>query len=414
MSAFSSPDGRGRSGEPMRNAWLLVLLAVAIVAPSAEARTRVRTHTARLDVVSAKGDTVRIERPVRGVTISGDGIRIQGGEVVSGSGTVIKIPKTPNSPEIPNIDVDVDFDDSSLKAMGYGHHGSGDIVQMFQDVDVPRQMVVNGDVVSIFGDVTVEGMVEGQVVSVLGGVELADSARVGGDVVSVGGHVRSAPTANIQGQTVSIPVFGPPRMARWLPGVAMIASVLFFAILGIFVALLFPERLVRVAGTVSRRTFLSFLLGLLAFPMLPVLLVILCITVIGIPVAVLLVFLFPVAAFVGYVASCALMGARLTRQELATPPVWRSVVVGLVIVGAFFVLGGLLTNLPSHAGGLRVLGYAFFGLGLLIGSVNAVLGLGALILSRLGEPERAPKTVAAAAAPPNPAALYAPPPPSSG
>jgi hypothetical protein len=395
----------------MKNAWLLVLLAVTVLAPAADAaRTRLRSGTARLSVVSDKGDTVVIQRPVKGVTISGEGIRIQGGEVVTGSGVVVKVPPIPDVPN-PDVDVHIDFDDSSLKAMGYGHHGSGDIVQMFQDVHVPRQMVVNGDVVSIFGDVDVEGMVEGQVVSVLGGVELADSARVGGDVVSVGGHVRAAPTANIQGQTVSMPVFGPPRMAHWLPGVAMIASVLFFAILGIFVALLFPERLVRVAGTVSRRTFLSFLLGLLAFPMLPVVIVILCITVIGIPVAVLLLFLFPVAAFVGYVASCALMGARLTRQELGSGPVWRSVVVGLVIVGAFFVLGGMLTNLPS-AGGLRVLGYAFFGLGLLIGSVNAVLGLGALMLSRLGEPERAAKTVAPPA-PAGAAAFYAPP-PSSG
>ena len=65
----------------------------------------------------------------------------------------------------------------------------------------------------------------------------------------------------------------------------MIASVFFFALLGALLALLFPERLVRIANTVSRRTFLSFLLGLLAFPALPVLVVVLCITVVGIPVA---------------------------------------------------------------------------------------------------------------------------------
>src|SRR4029077_20710193 len=120
MSAFSSPDVR-------RNAWLLVLVSVILLAHGADARTRVRARTARLDVVSDKGDTITIQRPVKGVTISGEGIRIQGGPAVTGPGTVVSAPGFPAVPE-PDVDVHIDFDDSSLKALGYGHHGSGDIV----------------------------------------------------------------------------------------------------------------------------------------------------------------------------------------------------------------------------------------------------------------------------------------------
>src|SRR5262249_2815343 len=216
-----------------------------------------------------------------------------------------------------DLNIDIDVDDSTL---GYGHHGSGDIVQMFQDVHVPKNTSVDGDVVSIFGNADIEGRVAGQVVTVFGDIDAADSSHIGGDVVTVGGVLRAAPTAEIQGQTVSVPVLGgKPRIARWLPGAAMFAAVFFFVLLGALIALLFPDRLVRVASTVSRRTFLSFVLGLLAFPALPVVAVVLCITVVGIPVAVLLCFLFPVAAFVGYVASCALMGARISRQDVASP-----------------------------------------------------------------------------------------------
>lgn len=384
MSAFSLPD---------RRAGLAALLLAASSAWFSTADARVVRH---IQVSTSSADSLGRGQEVTGVTINGEGIRIQGGS------------RTIHVARDPNVDIDIDVDDSSLKAMGYGHRGSGDIVQMFQDVHVPKDMVVDGDVVSIFGSVDVQGRVAGQVVAVFGNVTAADSSHIGGDVVTVGGTLHTAPTAEIGGQSVSAPVFGPPRVARWLPGAAMIASVFFFALLGALLALLFPDRLVRVAHTISRRTFMSFLLGLLAFPALPVLLVVLCITVVGIPVAVLLLVLFPVAMFVGYVASCVLMGARLSGGDILRFPVWRSAILGLVFVGVFFVLGGILTNL-SGGGFLRVLGFSFMALGVLIGSISSLLGLGALVLSRLGEPERGITPSGTPAPPPGIPATYAPP-----
>jgi len=385
MSAFSSPD---------RRAWLAVLLLAASQTFLSTADARTVRH---IQISSAQVDSLPGGTKVTGVTINGEGIRIQGGT------------HTIHVPRDPNVDINIDLDDSTLRSRGYGRHGSGDIVQMFQDVRVPKEMVVDGDVVSIFGSVTVDGRVAGQVVAVFGNVWAGDSSHIGGDVVTVGGTLHASPTAEIGGQSVSAPIFGPPRVARWLPGAAMIASVFFFALLGALLALLFPERLVRVANTISRRTFLSFLLGLLAFPALPVLLVVLCITVVGIPVAVLLLVLFPVAMFVGYVASCALMGARLSGGDITRFPVWRSAILGLVFVGIFFVLGGILTNI-SGGGFVRVLGFSFMALGLLIGSISSLLGLGALVLSRLGEPERGITPTGAPAPPPaGMPVTYAPP-----
>lgn len=410
MSAFSSPSrgARGKALAPHLASVFLLLLCFGVASAEARTRTTVRGSQGKLDVVSSTGDTVHLDRQVTGVTLSGEGIRIQGG----GQGQrTIRVPGRHGAPDV-NIDVDMGLDDSTLRAYGYDHHGSGDIVQMFENVHIDKNRIVDGDVVSIFGSADVQGRVLGQVVSIMGDVTAGDSAHIGGDVVTVGGTLRSSPTAEIQGQTVSVPIFGTPRVARWLPGAAMIASVLFFALLGALLALLFPERLVRVADTVSRRTFLSFLLGLLAFPALPVVLVVLCITVVGIPVAILLVLLFPVATFVGYVASCALMGARMTRTDVSSPPVWRSVIVGLVFVGAFFLIGWALTNLGP--GGLpRVLGFSFFGLGLVIASVSSLLGLGALFLSRLGEPEREPQGGVPSRPPGVPVGSYAPAPPTS-
>jgi hypothetical protein len=397
MSAFSSPDRVSDRSRGARMGALAALLLLIFAGRNAEARshsaTVIRTTTSSTSA-SASADS---GRAVTGVTISGEGIRIQGGQ------RTIRVKGANGQPDV-NIDINVD--DSTMNALGYGHHGSGDIVQMFQDIHVAKNQVVDGDVVSIFGNVDVQGTVMGQVVAVMGSVDAGDSAHIGGDVVTVGGALRSAPTAVIQGQTVAAPGIVATHVARWVPGAAMMASVFFFAILGALIALLFPERLVRVATTISRRTFLSFLLGLLAFPALPVLLVVLCITVVGIPVALLLLFLFPVAVFVGYVAASALMGARIARQDITAPPVWRPTVLGLVFVGLFFAVGGILTNF-SAGGFLRVLGFSFMGLGLVISSVSALLGLGALFLSRLGEPEREQHAVPGAA--PGLAPGYAPP-----
>jgi hypothetical protein len=165
-------------------------------------------------------------------------------------------------------------------------------------------------------------------------------------------------------------------------------SLVLFLGLGALVAVLFPERLGRVSATVSRRTLLSLVLGVLSLPLLPILAVLLCITVIGIPVAVLLLLLYPVAAFVGYVASSALIGARLRGRGVTEQPIWPSTLLGILFVGLFFLLAGVLSTVQMDGGVLRVMGFVLMGVGLVIGSVSVLLGLGALFLSRLGEPER--------------------------
>ncbi len=353
---------------------LSLVLAWAAAAPARADERRAASGRARLDVVSAAGDTIPI---VREVTITRDGIRVQSGDQVVVRG----------GRNQPKVTIRIDGEDTTRHIVIEDRHRSGEIVNMFQNVDVPPGRVVNGEVVAVFGNVRVRGAVEGDVVAVMGSVDLGDSARVGGDVVAVGGMVHASPSAEIQGESVSIPFLGHPRWAPWLPLAAGAISLVLFLVLGAIVAVLFPERLGRVAATVSRRTFLSLLLGAATFPVLPILVVLLVITVIGIPVALLLLFLYPVAALVGYIAACALIGARFRGRPVTEPPLLPSVLLGVAFVGVFFLAAGALTSLPG--GGLaHVIGLVLLGIGTVIGSVSVLLGLGALFLSRLGEAER--------------------------
>jgi|SRR5664279_2072755 hypothetical protein len=94
----------------------------------------------------------------------------------------------------------------------------GDRVQFFQSITVgPDEHVGDavcifcsiriagstGDAVAIFGNIVVDGVVNGDAVSVGGGIKLGEDASVGGDAVAIGQGVYRHPNAVVKGQTVS-------------------------------------------------------------------------------------------------------------------------------------------------------------------------------------------------------------------
>ncbi|HEY4899586.1 MAG TPA: hypothetical protein VIH91_02080 [Terriglobales bacterium] len=102
-------------------------------------------------------------------------------------------------------------------SMGFANDG-GDRVQFFQSITVgPDDHVGDvvclfcairmagscGDAVAIFGNIVVDGAVNGDAVSVGGGIKLGEDASVGGDTVAIGQGVNRHPNAVVKGQTVS-------------------------------------------------------------------------------------------------------------------------------------------------------------------------------------------------------------------
>ena len=73
----------------------------------------------------------------------------------------------------------------------------GDVVCIGCSIHV---MGTCGDVVAIGGSITIEGTVEGDAVTVGGGMHLGDNASVSGDVVTVGGGLSRHPNASIKGE----------------------------------------------------------------------------------------------------------------------------------------------------------------------------------------------------------------------
>jgi hypothetical protein len=97
-------------------------------------------------------------------------------------------------------------------------NGDQDRVQFFQSINVgPDEHVGDtvcifcsihmagtcGDAVAIMGNIVVEGTVNGDAVSVGGGIKLGEDASVNGDTVAIGQGVSRHPNSVVKGDVVS-------------------------------------------------------------------------------------------------------------------------------------------------------------------------------------------------------------------
>jgi hypothetical protein len=367
-------------------------------------------------------------------------------------------PDVPDAPDIPDVNVDLDSNDNNLVRFG-------------EDIVIPADKVIDGDVVAIGGDVTVYGRVKGDCVSVGGTVNVKDKGVVEGDAVSMGGGVATSDSASVGGSNVSlgspwthshafwpmVGLFGAVGTGIWLVHTLVrLALTVFLAWLALLLA---RERMVYAVDTMYARFGRSFLWGLAGFagslvalPTAIVLLIlvgaiaiaILAITIIGIPVAIVLllglvlgiiglVLGLVVAVFLGFLNGAMFLGQRVLGRttERGKNPL-LAIAVGVLLITALKVAGKLIGVL-----GLIVFHPIAIALGIATGALAAILtiaGFGAMMQTRFargphGEglpsgawwPRRRPSPAAAPAgapgvvseAPVTGAASVTPPPPPS-
>jgi ketosteroid isomerase-like protein len=371
---------------------LIAALVAPLLAGPASAKLRGTIHV-------AGSDTTRVKE----ITIDDEGIRIVGDDK-----TRVLLPG----------DVDLDrhgvrihrvmIDSDSMPMVTVHSGGDNEIVQFFKDVHVEKGQNVS-QVVAILGNVKNDGVISGDCVAIMGSIVQGDSAVIQGEAVTIGGAVRSAGKgARVEGETVSIGFL--PFAGFAVPSVSLLLlfgllSLLLYVGLAALTGRLFPERLARIADTISKRSFLSLMLGLLSIPLAFIVGLLLMVTVIGIPLAFLLPFLFILAAFVGYTAAVYLLGSKLLgRRPSPEGGMIGPIAAGTALVTLFYAIGVPLMSLEGTG---RVFGFGFLLLWLVIGTVCWMMGLGALLLSRIGqEPASATPRGSqwAPAAPPSPPA----------
>lgn len=244
----------------------------------------------------------------------------------------------------------------------------GSIVQWNTDVVIPEGHTVNGDVITIFGDIEVLGTVNGNCIAVLGNVEVRGSGQVRGDSVAVLGSMGAIP-GSVQGNQVSVAAadfqninlpnwnwqISRPHLLGFHYGGKVIA--LLFQLLITFLLVYFlPLPIQRIQANIRKNFFAAGGIGFLTVFASIAMMIFFAITIIGIPLSLLLTVLFAIVCFVAKYMGGAAIGLWIGQsvfkgsQSPVVSAIIGTLLVGVLLMIPFTGLIGLIVGLVSLGG----------------------------------------------------------------
>lgn len=250
---------------------------------------------------------------------------------------------------------------------------------------------VNGDIMLVGGTLSIDGTVNGDIVSIGGSMNLGDGAVVNGDLGMLGGSLQRSNLAVINGGiNQNLPSDFDLNFSedgkRWFPFTsdrsplgkllgALLQS-LVMGVLAILVGLLFPHNIKNIASTITKETLVSGGIGLLTIIVAPIVFLLIMITIILIPVSALGFIALGLAFLLGFIAVGYEIGQRLAGLFKTT---WHpSMAAGLGTL-LLSLVTGLANIIPC--------------IGWVLGFVAGIIGLGAVITSRVGSEKYANRLI---------------------
>ncbi len=410
---------RSREHRGPHRRWLWALSALGVIALAAGAAVADQKLVVIGDDTdtSEKGDSVK-------VTIEGgeSGIRIY---VHEGSRT--------QQFEIISRDDSGDWEDDEEAATDRRLPGrwqepmsdADDRVAIGSDVVVSAGQVVPGDVVCIFGSATIRGIVQGDVVTIGGHIQVEPQGAIMGTAVAIGGgNIRVDSGGVVQGEAVTvggrvrqghnavigerveisfIPSFGPSLGFAGIGWLSFLAHLIFVGFIGWILLRLSLSRTGISVATLKSRGWESLLAGvgggivytIVIVPLLLVLAIVLVAIVVGIPLVPVLVLLLLILPIPGYLVTAALLGLTVMGGPAPVPALDTEPGAAPAYptrnLGKSFFLGHLLLSLPGLVGLIMaILGIGslasrvFMLLSFVVINLAISLGWGAFLLSRFG------------------------------
>jgi len=303
------------------------------------------------------------------------------------------------------------FDSGTGTATSRRYREKGtEIVKFGEDVHVERDELVRGDIVVFGGDVTIEGKVVGNVVVMAGNADILSGAEVNGDVVVIGGALEEEAEVVIHGERFEVKELALPvsdfsqffgSHARFF-GFFFVPVQFFISVMLSFLIVLFlRDRVVRTQEHVQESFLKSFGAGFLVVfigaSVVCFLAIILLITLIGIPLALVLIVSCIAVFIVARTVFVYALGSKVNEvMKMQTSNPFAVVLVGTAALYLPALLGYGITLLPFG----EVVGSLLRVLGTLISIFAYLVGLGALFISRFGgRPVSRPATTAPAVQP---------------
>ena len=228
-----------------------------------------------------------------------------------------------------------------------------EIVKFGSDAVVDESMTVK-EVVVFGANITVNGTVQKDVVAIGGNIFLGPTAKVGKEVVSIGGVIHKEPGAQIGDNEVELNIPGLSSLigfstttnwVGWALAFKIFAFIGFLA-LALLVVAVIPRPFGLISIAVQQYTLKTILLGTLGLLVLVPLAVFLAITIIGLPLVALEVFVVGVAFLVGYIAIAQLIGDKIAvlLKRPALNALWVTLLglLTLWLVGWVPIIGSLV------------------------------------------------------------------------
>jgi cytoskeletal protein CcmA (bactofilin family) len=267
--------------------------------------------------------------------------------------------------------------------------GAGQSVDLDPGCQVGREAYLAGNSCRIAGPVqalnasvnnlVLEDGVAGDVVAYVRTLRMGTQAKVGGDLTYTSPTEASIPPDAVAGRVKhKLPERAAPRPRRFRPWGVLFLLVSGF-VTGLVLVLAAPRASRSITGAPLERPGASLGWGALLFAATPVLAVIVCITIVGIPLAMISLAGWGIALYLGYIFAAIALGRALLAWALKQRPVsllW-CLLLGLVLL--------MLVKMIPYAGGLLIL-------------LGIVWGMGSMAIGLRRPPEPAP----AAPVPPPP------------
>ena len=231
-----------------------------------------------------------------------------------------------------------------------------DVVKMMDNIYVRSDEVVNGDAVSIGGNVVVDGIVNGDVVAIGGNVTVR--GKVNGSATAIGGNIIMEDSGFISGEKVSIGINLPNinignRNPYGLPGHNMfdqrwkgfgnVFSLVTLIALGLLVSSFMPNQVTKMSRHLTKDFWRIAFVGFISLILMPFLLVVTLITIIGIPLVPAIIFAFVIGKFIGYIAITVFVGRRISELPNWNLSIIMQMLIGIVVlwvIRSIPILGG--------------------------------------------------------------------------
>ncbi|MGH7283016.1 MAG: hypothetical protein ACRELY_15945, partial [Polyangiaceae bacterium] len=242
---------------------------------------------------------------------------------------------------------------------------------------------VTGDLTVLGGSARVhkDAKVHGDATAVGGSLRIDDGAEVDGDVGVIGGSLDRAPGAKVHGEitqgkghkdkNIKIKLDDDDEEPGKSPGIslhrtmgsiggALTRSAILFVFGAVLLALA-TDRMERLRAEIAARPMRSFALGLIGALAASLAVVVLCITLIGIPIAVVGSIFAVFAGYAGFCAALATVGQALFGHKSPNP--YMHLAIGCVL---FMLLGSI-----PWIGAWITVACAFIGIGAMVATRGA-------------------------------------------